>query len=690
MGILSRKLIDVLRANKVYLENTDIIDQYFQAFSGILEESGWKLLDKISPFFHMDNPNSDPKEYLNSKLTALKFTVYLIVDDLDRCSQEYKSKMFKVIRESTQLNNCKTIFLANREAFLDEKCDNQYIEKYIGYQLELRPVEYAEIINEYWEIIFDSAYFSGIQESVWHDRTAQKLCEEILGLPRQFINLLMKMQSDLKRQRESQNMEACVQTDADIMFLENTVNEIKTGIVNSRKVKNYLKGIRSDIKNLNTAWNDSYSNTYFDADWIMPIIRVQFLKCFFPDDYWKLYLCNSITEYQGTHAGWIKKFLLENSHTEMTPGTLEEILNLIIYQLDVLDFEKNKTAMQLYLDELRGSTPDIAHMNQYLQYITMQNHYSDYQKLLELYNEQYDKLSRTQIHHFINTLLQKLSKEHITEWGDFLHLSESVIASLKNSCLSASEISGCGQQGRMIICNCLEWGTGILKIPVETVFGIYITEESDYSFAPSDFRDVYHWLQRIDENADYHDGAGAVDELAFVQQYYKQLESKIKTPQYARIYPHIRSDMENCQLLFQVCRLWSDVAATLKSPADTDTILSHFSQDPLSLNDYAVQNIEDLQETLDELEKYYESQEYEEQYSVNLMRPFAQVVHLILFYFAGNKEWFHGKEAELNLQIHKIAEMVYGLDRGTGIPEQNMIRKIRIMVFDLDRRMGWD
>ncbi len=67
----------------------------------------------------------DESKYLNSKLDELNKVVYLVIDDLDRCDVEYQSKMFKVIRESMELHNCKMIFLVDKTKFLTEKQDTE-------------------------------------------------------------------------------------------------------------------------------------------------------------------------------------------------------------------------------------------------------------------------------------------------------------------------------------------------------------------------------------------------------------------------------------------------------------------------------------------------------------------------------------------------------------------------------------
>ena len=137
------QILEILKENNIYIENSDLIEKYFVAFSGILEENGLKFFNKIANIFGVTKQDTS-KEYINGKLSELSKldrTIYLIIDDLDRCDKDYQIKMFKVIRESTELVNCKTIFLVDQKVFLDNEYNANYIEKYISYTLDLCKVD---------------------------------------------------------------------------------------------------------------------------------------------------------------------------------------------------------------------------------------------------------------------------------------------------------------------------------------------------------------------------------------------------------------------------------------------------------------------------------------------------------------------------------------------------------------------
>ena len=68
--------------------------------------------------------------------------------------------MFKVIRESTELTNCKTLFLVDRKKFLVG--DDSQIEKYIGYCLELCTVDYQEILKRVMDSVISDEFVDGM------------------------------------------------------------------------------------------------------------------------------------------------------------------------------------------------------------------------------------------------------------------------------------------------------------------------------------------------------------------------------------------------------------------------------------------------------------------------------------------------------------------------------------------------
>ncbi len=167
---ISEQVLEILRENNVFIENGNAIERYFLTFSGLLDEAGLGLWGKISHMLGADcSGGVKSQNYINSKLKKLGKTIYLVIDDLDRCDKGYQMKMFQVIRESTNLTNCKTIFLVDKAMFLKDR-DVGYIEKYVNYTLHLCPVKYEEIANYFIRDIFDDETVQGINQVLLNAR----------------------------------------------------------------------------------------------------------------------------------------------------------------------------------------------------------------------------------------------------------------------------------------------------------------------------------------------------------------------------------------------------------------------------------------------------------------------------------------------------------------------------------------
>ncbi|WP_275905208.1 P-loop NTPase fold protein, partial [[Eubacterium] hominis] len=94
MRTLSVKIIQILKENNVFIENEALVEKYFFSY---LKESKLKVLNQFIINYVLKSDESD-KEYINNKLGELNRTIYLIIDDLDRCKDEDQDKIFKVLR----------------------------------------------------------------------------------------------------------------------------------------------------------------------------------------------------------------------------------------------------------------------------------------------------------------------------------------------------------------------------------------------------------------------------------------------------------------------------------------------------------------------------------------------------------------------------------------------------------------
>lgn len=303
------QILEILKENNIYIENSDLIEKYFVAFSGIIEENGLKFFNKIANIFGVTKQDTS-KEYINGKLSELSKldrTIYLIIDDLDRCDKDYQIKMFKVIRESTELVNCKTIFLVDQKVFLDNEYNANYIEKYISYTLDLCKVDCRELLDYYMEEIFSSSFFDTLDGVLLKNRNAIEIKSMIGEYPQNVIETfkseIVKIKEEFENKSEKAKSIEKEHVKLKIEDLENTMNVIEKNISNSRKIKNYLKGVKRDISNLNVEI-DRCTGEFKSEDWIKGIIEVQFVKNILPEVFTEVKMCESIEEFGRKYSGY--------------------------------------------------------------------------------------------------------------------------------------------------------------------------------------------------------------------------------------------------------------------------------------------------------------------------------------------------------------------------------------------------
>lgn len=449
MSDISSKILEVLKKNSVFIENKDFIEKYFLAFSDIMEDTALKPLKKISSVL-IRGKSFDDREYLNCKLDDLSKPIYLIIDDLDRCDSEYQAKMFKVIRESMELHNCKTIFLVDRNKFLDEKYDVNYIEKYVSYTLDLCQVEYQEIVNYLIADIFDDEFIQEMNTVLLKDRNLEQIREMVYEFP---INLLERLEKDLSKEEDSiQNKkdDEILRIQRKIKEIENVILRIKKDITISRKLKNYLKGIKRDIVTLNDGVENS-SKEFLSEDWLEAIIEVQFVKNFMPEIFNDIKMSGDIFEFGKKYQGYVIDVVFDLHYGFLIHNEKKEaILNYLIYKIDVIEFDKVKTMKEKYLSELRNDRGAIANIDIYLNFAET---YDDLGKILHIY-EKWEFDNAVLQENFISKTLELLSEQSSpfkANTKEFLDFSKQLVACLMKTGLTDKGKILCVSEGNLVV-----------------------------------------------------------------------------------------------------------------------------------------------------------------------------------------------------------------------------------------------
>lgn len=374
---ISSKIVGVLRKSNIFVGHSGLIEQYFLAFSDLIENTALGPLKKIANIL-FGSQKTDEREYLNEKLDAMENTIYLIVDDLDRCDDEYQEKMFKVIRESMELHNCKTIFLVDKTKFLAQKFKDNQLEKYVSYTLDLCEVGYTDIVGWFMDDILDDKFFEEMNPTLSKGRNKEQIKDMIYDILDSMLEIFDGAISSQEKYEDENNRDIIVE-------IENRQLEIKKNTSISRKVKNYLKGIKRDVETLNGSLEEEKED-FLKEEWLKNIIKVQFVKNFLSEIYNDIKAQRNLSDYRTSRLSYLIGMIFSIGPKGIFYDEKKYlVLNYIIYNIDIQDFSKVKTLKKRWLNELNGEKATISHINDYVE---AAQSYDDLRKILRIYETQ--------------------------------------------------------------------------------------------------------------------------------------------------------------------------------------------------------------------------------------------------------------------------------------------------------------
>lgn len=681
MSDISSKILEVLKKNSVFIENKDSIEKYFLAFSDIMEDTALKPLKKISSVL-IRGKSFDDREYLNCKLDDLSKPIYLIIDDLDRCDSEYQAKMFKVIRESMELHNCKTIFLVDRNKFLDEKYDVNYIEKYVSYTLDLCQVEYQEIVNYLIADIFDDEFIQEMNTVLLKDRNLEQIREMVYEFP---INLFERLEKDLSKEEDSiQNKkdDEILRIQRKIKEIENVILRIKKDITISRKLKNYLKGIKRDIVTLNDGVENS-SKEFLSEDWLEAIIEVQFVKNFMPEIFNDIKMSGDIFEFGKKYQGYVIDVVFDLHYGFLIHNEKKEaILNYLIYKIDVIEFDKVKTMKEKYLSELRNDRGAIANIDIYLNFAET---YDDLGKILHIY-EKWEFDNAVLQENFISKTLELLSEQSSpfkANTKEFLDFSKQLVACLMKTGLTDKGKILCVSEGnlvvrRTIVDNAREF-INILSI----LFDVTTVGNNWSTLMVADVNEFYEVLKKIDKESRFMGLEDEINKLLSIKTYFWNLEVELKKEKYKDIGLDLKKIFSDIKIIFDICEFWDNIEYTfndIEIEGNALLLKKYFIlENVYSFRDEVFDDVTNLIEALKILKEFYLTKEnnYESNYSLLLLR----LSYRMVLQYEENSAWFREKKKEIGKLLMELAEVVCRLDKAIDYYAKDDITKIKIYTY---------
>lgn len=681
MSDISAKILEVLKKNSVFIENKDSIEKYFLAFSDLMEDTTLKPIKRISSVL-IRGKNFDDREYLNCKLDDLNKPIYLIIDDLDRCDSEYQAKMFKVIRESTELHNCKTIFLVDRNKFLDKKYDANYIEKYVSYTLDLCEVGYQEIMNYIIDDIFKNKFIQEMNMVLLKDRNLEQIKEMIYGFP---INLLKRLENELSKKEDSisnKKENEIKKVQEEVEEIKNILFRIKKDITVSRKLKNYLKGIKRDIDSLNDGIEKS-SEEFLNEDWLEAIIEVQFVKNFMPEIFNDIKMSRDIFEFGQKYQGYVVNMIFGLHYGFLIHNEKKEaILNYLIYKIDVIEFDKVKTMKEKYLSELRNDRSIITNIDIYLNFAET---YDDLGKILHIYKKREfdDNVLRQNFISKTFELLSERSSPFKANTKDFLDFSKRLVTCLMETGLTDKEKRVCVRESnlvvsRTIVDNAREF-TNILSI----LFSVTIVENNWRTLMDADVNEFYEVLKKIDKESRFMGLEDEINKLLSIRTFFGNLEVELKKEKYKSIGLDLKKIFLDIKIIFDICEFWDNIEYTLNDrgiEGNAQLLKKYFIlENVYSFRDEVFDDVTNLVEALKVLKEFYLTKEnnYESNYSLLLLR----LSYRIVLQYEEKSAWFREKNKEIAKLLMETAEVACRLDKARDYFAKDDIAKIKIYTY---------
>lgn len=670
MRDLSDNLIRILKKNNILVEKDNLIENYFMAFSELCEKEKFKFISHFPFVLSTDNVKDDIN-YLNKKLKELNKTIYLIIDDLDRCDKEYQKIMFKVIRESTNLKNCKTIFLIDKDKFY--LGDHDYLEKYISYHLELCKVEYNEIFHYFIDIIFNNDFIEKMNPLLKKGKSQEEIKKIIYYIPDEILKICGPTFKDILISKDNKSDKEKDNTNIDLKEIETIQIEIKKNIINARKVKRCLKGIKQVITNLNREI-ENVSSTMQQEDWLETVVRIQFIKFILPSYYDEMKKHDSVFECSNI----ILINLLDIEEVPFNDRINKKKVIDVVNKVDVIDFSQIMTEREKYLGELHSDKASIKNINQYLDYFTTKD---DLIRILDICESQKFTNFNDDIQ-FAMALLKKISNQSKLSYLDtdgLYDLSFRIIDFLKGIDLSKSDIEAFDHYGykilRFILVNNSQFLMSILLVffnvdKVESLWDLLNVTTVD---------ELYDMLIEIDDELENDCLDNENEKLEKIRNKYIEYLEKLQAKEYEDLDIDLSKLYNRLDDIFETCNLWLNINKTLSASKSENVGCSELHR--LFLDNQTYINIAAFEEELSLLNKFYKTKEgcYKSEFSQLLLIILLRVVKK----YQEDYTWFAGREIKICNQLSEMSEFVCELDKQEDKIAEEVIMRLKILVFRL-------
>lgn len=303
-----------------------------------------------------------------------------------------------------------------------------------------------------------------------------------------------------------------------IVELQQSVLTISNNMCNSRKVKQYFKGVEKDFKTLEFQ-KDLFQSELKDANWKEKIVRIHFLKRFFPQSYHDIEIQSRIQDCAESYNSSVAALILGNGFLFSFPDEKDIIMiNEIIYHWDAVDWRRISTEREGYEERLAKNTIQEGDIEKYILYA---KDFNAMEKILNLYetNNKTDG-ERKVFFDFYFSQITRLLESRIFDVTEALAFYNEFVWCLGQINLSKREQKLYGEKGKLVADTIIRQNVSVFSDIILLTKGV--TFIKDKWQLVSDLNTLYANLYRLD--GDYFRSNTADDDtFNKVRRYYTDI-----------------------------------------------------------------------------------------------------------------------------------------------------------------------
>ena len=448
----------------------------------------------------------------------------------------------------------------------------------------------------------------------------------------------------------------------------------------------YFKDIKNNLNNLSLEI-DECSQEYKSEDWFGAVLKVQFIKHFLPDYYTEIKKYKTLQEFgKSYNSHSISSVLGLKYGFVLSNGKMEDVLNLIIYKFDIINFKEVKTKNSKNYEEMYDEEKaTIKHINEYL---VCCHSYCDLYRILEICKKEKfeDNEKKLEFIKNIMGIMSKQSSQLKADNEEFLVFSKRLVKYFKSMNLAEKEKNIVIHEGNMVIRRVIVDNTALLRNVLDILFDVTDVTKEWKLLTVTDVDEFCRMLSRLDKNSTYGHFINEEEHLPQLIKYYENLHRELAQEKYVGVRLNFDTIFNKIDIIFEICTFWSEIEkklededATKPSVFDQYFVLKGVN----SFNNIVFNDVNKLVDALEELKKFYASkkQNYESNYSLILLR----VLYNSILMYEQKPEWYKAEICRINDLFAELSEMVLNLDCGEDIYSRDAIEKIKIYTYKFNQ-----